>query len=148
MEVRTNEVLNHVNFSSWVNLLKIAARRDKIITRNELKKFTSTPLEEELLNFMTKLVLHPTRFPDNPNYYLVGQKGDRVVLAGFLTTKDTISAPAPENLSSRHTAFVFELWKKEEKWKFEERTVITIVDGRLEIIGNLNKILPFIYTRR
>lgn len=157
MSIGTSETSkNHrSDFSSWVNLMKIAARRGRIVPQYELKELIpNDPGGQELLNLMSRIVLRASRFSENPNYYLVDQKEDYALVAGFLTTKDTISAPAPENLSPRHTAFVFELLRKREgkqeksKWKSEERVIVSMRNGKLYFIGNLAKILPFLPIRR
>lgn len=162
-EVLEDRIVSQSSFSQnhekglslWVFLLRDAARKERpFIPLEELKALIPNDSRDtslSLLKLMTKTVMTQRRLAINPNYYLAGEKGQEKLLAGFELGEGRISAPAPHNLSSRHTIapFVFEIWKEIPtetgvKIKPIEKIIVTIIKGKLEIIGNSTKLLSFL----
>lgn len=140
---------NHALASPWALLVRDATRKDApFISQEALKELIPNdpnPQSLVLLKLMTKIVRHPRRAPPNPNYYFVKEGKEEVILAGFLMENDRISAPAPHNISYRHASapFILERWEKtpEGKFKPQKRTIVYIINGKLEISGDLKLVL-------
>lgn len=142
-------------FARWVFTIRNTARkRLSFVPTHELKNCIANdpqPTSLSLLKLMTSAVMAQKRDPINPNYYFVAKKGEEKLFAGFLVEKDKISAPAPHNLSSRQafSPFVLEIWQEtssgeKTKLKRKERIIVTIIGGRLEVLGNSSKLLTFL----
>lgn len=143
---------NHQDgITRWALMVReVAKERQSFVPRKELEKLLrNDPWKEKhvtILQRMTAAMLDKGRRgrrAKDPNYFLISQKGKKELWGAFLTPNDKATAPAPKNITAgRHRGpFLFEI---RESGRCQEKILVTIVEEKLEILGNRKELVSFL----